>query len=280
MKQKGNLTFLFNIRLKRVLNMAMLVMLAVLMSGMFSSCNAEKKMAKKDLEMRLEIAIQRLTSILNDPLISIADMESELADIKSQNFDSPKVKKLQPKVVEVKNLIGQVESKLTKAKKQQIEEIKIRLSGLLYNQTMSADELERELNEIKALHIKDSDVQRLIAQVEERIKSMRDEMGSISTNSDLDRYFEEVISLAKSGNIERTNMKIKDILKFFTSSEADLLIIVYRENGKPVDYDKPTTIGAYLNYLKDQKVNHNTTYSIERDGTGKIKLVELLKNGR
>jgi len=280
MKQKGNLTFLFNMRLKRVLNMAMLVMLAVLMSGTLSSCNSEKKMAKKDLEMRLEIAKQRLTSILNDPLISIADMESELKDIKSQNFDSPKVKKLQPKVAEVKNLISQVENKLAKAKQQQIEEIKIRLTGLLYNQTMSADELERELNEIKALNINDKEVQRLIAQVEERIKTMRDGMGSISTNSDLDRYFQEVISLAKSGNIERTNMKIKDILKFFTSSEAPLLIIVYRENGKPIDYDKPTTIGAYLNYLKDQKVNHNTTYSIEREESGKIKLVELLKNGR
>jgi hypothetical protein len=280
MNQKGNRMFLFDASLKRILNMAMLIMLAALMSGTLSSCNSEKKMAKKDLETRLEIAKQRLLSILNDPLISIADMERELADIKSQNFDTPKVKKLQPKVAEVKDLIRQVENKLAKAKQQQIEEIKIRLNGLLYNQTMSADDLERELNEIKALNIKDSEVQRLIAQVEERIRTMREGMGSISTNSDLDRYFEEVISLAKSGNIERTNMKIKDILKFFTSSEADLLIIVYRENGVPIDYDKPTTIGAYLNYLKDQKVNHNTTYSIERDGAGKIKLVELLKKDR
>ena len=260
--------------------MAMLVMLVALMSGTLSSCNSEKKMAKKDLEMRLEIAKQRLTAILNDPFISIADMESELNEIKSQNFDTPKVKKLQSKVAEVKDLIRQVETKLAKAKKQQIEEVKIRLNGLLYNQTMSADDLERELNEIKALNIQDSEVQRLIAQVEERIAAMREGLGSISTNSDLDKYFEEVIRLSKTGNIEKTNMLIKDILKFFTSSEADLLIIVYRENGQPIDYDKPTTIGAYLNYLKDQKVNHNTTYTIERDTAGKIKLVELLKNGR
>jgi len=280
MKQKSNLSVFFTLRLKRILNVALLIMVAALMSGTLNSCNSEKKMAKKDLETRLEIAKQRLTAILNDPLISIADMERELTEIKSQNFDTPKVKKLQPKVAEVKDLIRQVENKLEKAKKQQIEEIKIRLNGLLYNQTMSADDLERELNEIKALNIKDAEVQRLIAQVEARIKEMRDGMGSISTNSDLDRYFNEVISLSKSGNIEKTNMKIKDILKFFTSSEAPLLIIVYRENGQPIDYDKPTTIGAYLNYLKDQKVNHNNTYSIERDSAGKIKLVELLKEGR
>jgi small-conductance mechanosensitive channel len=280
MKVKGNQSFLFNMSLKRILNMAMLVMLVALMSGTLSSCDSSKKMAKKDLEMRLEVAKQRLQAILDDPLISINDMENELRDIKSQNFDSPYIKKLQPKVAEVKDLIRQVENKLEKAKKQQIEEIKIRLNGLLYNQTMSADDLERELNEIKALNIKDAEVQRLIAQIEAKIKEMREGMGSISTNSDLDRYFDEVISLSKSGNIERTNMKIKDILKFFTNSEAPLLIIVYRENGVPIDYDKPTTIGAYLNYLKDQKVNHNTTYSIERDAAGKIKLVELLKNNR
>ena len=280
MKQQSNRTSLFNASLKRILNMAMLIMLVALISGTLSSCNSEKKMAKKDLEMRLEIAKQRLTAILNDPFISIADMERELTDIKSQNFDTPKVKKLQPKVAEVKNLIRQVENKLAKAKQQQIDEVKIRLNGLLYDQTMSADDLERELNEIKLLNIQDPEVQRLIEQVEERIKTMREGLGSISTNSDLDNYFEEVIRLAKTGNIEKTNMLIKDILKFFTSSEADLLIIVYRENGEPLDYDKPTTIGAYLNYLKDQKVNHNTTYSIERDTVGKIKLVELLKNGR
>jgi len=276
MDQKSNLSF----RLKRILNMAVLVMLAALMSGTLNSCNSEKKMAQRDLETRLEIAKQRLTAILNDPLISINDMERELADIKSQNFDSPKVKKLQPKVAEVKDLIGQVENKLAKAKQQQIEEIKIRLNGLLYNQTMSADDLERELNEIKSLNIKDNEVQSLIKQVEDRINAMRESMGSISSNADLDRYFDEVIALSKSGNIERTNMKIKDILKFFTGSDADLLIIVYREDEQPIDYDKPTTIGAYLNYLKDQKVNLNTTYSIERDELGKIKLVELLKNGR
>jgi len=280
MKQKGNQALLFSGGLKRILNMTMLIMLAALMSGTLSSCNSQKKMAKKDLETRLEIAKQRLTTILNDPLASVAYMESELADIKSQDFDNPYVKKLQKKVLEVKSLIRQAETKLAKAKQQQIDEIKIRLYGLLNNQTMSADDLERELNEIKALNIQDSEVQRLIAQVEARIKEMREGMGSISTNSDLDRYFEEVIRLSKSGNIERTNMLIKDILKFFTGPEADLLIIVYRENGKPIDYDKPTTINAYLNYLKDQKVNHNTTYSIERDTAGKIKLVELLKNGR
>lgn len=234
-------------------------------------------MAKKELENRLEIAKQRLTAILDSETMSIDEMESELNEIKSWNLDTPKVRKLEPQINEVKGLMRQVDEKIAKAKKQQIEEVKIRLYGLLNNQTMGADDLERELNEIKALNIKDAEVNKLIKQVEDRIKELRDDGGIIATNEDLDAYFNQVVALAKTGNVETTNMKIKDILKFFTSPEAPLLIIVYKD-ADITDYDKPTTIGAYLNYLKDQKTNVNKTYSIERDNYGKIKLVELLKN--
>lgn len=277
MKLKSNQTVSFGARLKNIVNMTVLLSMIAIMSGTLTSCNSEKKMAKKELENRLEVAKQRLTAILQDQTISIEDMERELTEIKSWNLDTPKVKKLQPKVAEVKELMRQVEDKLNRAKKMQIEEVKIRLQGLLDNQTMGPDDLERELNAIKAMNINDSDVKRLIQQVEDRIKKMREAAGNISGNSDLDAYFNQVIQLAKSGNIELTNMKIRDILRFFTGPEADLLIIIYKD-GDIVDYDKPTTIGAYLNYLKDHKINSNTTYSIEWDNNGKIKLVELIKN--
>ncbi|MDR0363782.1 MAG: hypothetical protein LBH92_01995 [Bacteroidales bacterium] len=276
MKKQENV-FVLNHKLRKALNMAAILALAVFMSGSLTSCNGSKKMAKKELENRVEVAKQRLTAILDSETISIEDMEHELNEIKSWNFDTPKVRKLQPQIDEVKELMKQVDQKIGKVKKQQIEEVKIRLYGLLNNKTMGADDLERELNEIKALNIKDSEVNKLIKQVEDRIKELREDGGIIATNADMDAYFNQVVALAKTGNVETTNMKIKDILKFFTSPDAPLLIIVYKDNDI-VDYDKPTTIGTYLNYLKDQKTNNNTTHSIERDNYGKIKLVELLKN--
>lgn len=275
--KKQERAFSLNPKLRKIGNLAAILLAVVVMSGSLTSCNAEKKMAKKELENRLEIAKQRLTAILDSETMSIDEMESELNEIKSWNLDTPKVRKLEPQINEVKGLMRQVDEKIAKAKKQQIEEVKIRLYGLLNNQTMGADDLERELNEIKALNIKDAEVNKLIKQVEDRIKELRDDGGIIATNEDLDAYFNQVVALAKTGNVETTNMKIKDILKFFTSPEAPLLIIVYKD-ADITDYDKPTTIGAYLNYLKDQKTNVNKTYSIERDNYGKIKLVELLKN--
>ena len=46
--------------------------------------------------------------------------------------------------------------------------------------------------------------------------------------------------------------------------------------GEP-DYDEPTKIGKYLNYLKDQKKNLNKVYNTEKDNNGKIKLLELIR---
>ena len=43
------------------------------------------------------------------------------------------------------------------------------------------------------------------------------------------------------------------------------------------DYDKPTTIKKYLDYLKDQKKSPNAVEHLEFDDAGKIKEVTLIK---
>jgi len=54
------------------------------------------------------------------------------------------------------------------------------------------------------------------------------------------------------------------------------LIIISKENNI-VDYDRPTTIKDYLNYLKDTKNNINKVEKISYDNNGKIREMELLK---
>jgi hypothetical protein len=44
-----------------------------------------------------------------------------------------------------------------------------------------------------------------------------------------------------------------------------------------VDYEKPTTIRYYLEFLKDQKGNRNNIESFKLDDNGKIKELELIK---
>jgi hypothetical protein len=71
-------------------------------------------------------------------------------------------------------------------------------------------------------------------------------------------------------------MFINDALGLFNSPDAPVLIIISK-TGDIVDYDRPTTIKNYLNYLKDTKNNINKVEKIVYDDNGKIKELELLK---
>jgi len=72
-------------------------------------------------------------------------------------------------------------------------------------------------------------------------------------------------------------MFINDALKLFASPDSPVLVIISKAGGT-VDYDRPTTILNYLNYLKDTKNNINTIENIKYNGSGKITELELMKN--
>jgi hypothetical protein len=62
----------------------------------------------------------------------------------------------------------------------------------------------------------------------------------------------------------------------FSSSETPVLIVIHEAAGQK-DYDRPTTIRNYLNYLKDQKKQADKIGELKFDGSGKITEVELVK---
>jgi len=89
----------------------------------------------------------------------------------------------------------------------------------------------------------------------------------------LERYFS---SISGSGNTTAANNSINEALAMFSSPETPVLIII-SQSGEQKDYDRPTTIREYLNYLKDQQKNANKIEKLEFDGSGKITTVELTK---
>ena len=90
----------------------------------------------------------------------------------------------------------------------------------------------------------------------------------------LSQYFD---AIANSGNVASANSSINEALTMFASPETPVLIVISESNGQK-DYDRPTTIKDYLNYLKDQKKNINQVSNLQFDSTGKISEVELRKN--
>lgn len=89
----------------------------------------------------------------------------------------------------------------------------------------------------------------------------------------LENYFSSVVG---SSNVDSANRSIQDILGMFSNSEVPVLIVIHEEKGLK-DYDEPTTIKRYLEYLKDTKKNPNYIIDVRLDANGKVSELELKK---
>jgi len=89
----------------------------------------------------------------------------------------------------------------------------------------------------------------------------------------LTQYFDAISNAANSTS---ANNSISEALALFASPETPVLIVI-SESGGAKDYDRPTTIRNYLNYLKDQKKNMNKISNLQFDASGKITELELKK---
>jgi hypothetical protein len=157
------------------------------------------------------------------------------------------------------------------------------------NTTMTLADKEARVNEIKGKNFNDPEIDELIRQAEEKLAKERTELNKKEmeakrkqeevkmrkemTTITLSDYFN---SIANAGSTSEANMFINDALGLFNSPDTPVLIIISK-SGDINDYDRPTTIKNYLNYLKDTKNNINKVDKITYDNNGKIKELELLK---
>ena len=157
------------------------------------------------------------------------------------------------------------------------------------NTAMSLAEKEALVRDIKNKNFNDPEIDELIRQAEDKLAMERSElnkkemeykkqqeetnMRKETTGTTLSDYFS---SIAHASSTSEANMFINDALGLFSSPDAPVLIII-SQSGGVVDYDRPTTIKNYLNYLKDTRNNINKVEKITYDDKGKIKELELLK---
>jgi len=159
------------------------------------------------------------------------------------------------------------------------------------NSGLTLTEKESRLQVIKDMGIEDAEVQELIVRVEDKLKREREAMEAKERAEELAREREERLKqeesapkglgeyfnlIANSSNLATANRHIGEAMQLFASEETPVLIIISR-SGDIVDYDRPTTIKKYLDYLKDQKVNRNAIENVVYDANGKITELELIK---
>ncbi len=181
-----------------------------------------------------------------------------------------------------KKLAKEAAAKEAEAKAIQVEKAKAELNKLLDdNNGMSLEEKERVLNRIKSMNLNDAEVNALIRQVENKLAAERaaaqeaedNKAVDVDTEQRLNQYFD---AIAGSGSIAGANRNINEALGLFSSPDA-LVLIIISKSGNVKDYDKPTTIKKYLEYLKDQNKNINAIDKVVYDNQGKISELELIK---
>ena len=130
------------------------------------------------------------------------------------------------------------------------------------------------------MNLNDPEVDALIRQVEARLAAERAAMEeetrgteSVEAEQRLNQYFD---AIANAGSLTAANRNINEALSLFSTPDALVLIIISKSGGQK-DYDRPTSIKKYLEYLKDQKKNINAIDKIVYDSQGKIRELELIK---
>jgi hypothetical protein len=108
----------------------------------------------------------------------------------------------------------------------------------------------------------------------EPVQEPRSESSEVSSSSQIK---ESMTEIGKASSFGLANQSIEETLLQFSSPDVPVLVIIY-ENGSEVEYDEPTTIEKYLNYLKDTKNKPGSVAEIVRDEAGKIKELVLRKN--
>lgn len=176
------------------------------------------------------------------------------------------------------------------AKADRIAEARASLLAIINdNGSMTLEEKERELARIKDMNIDDAEIQDLIARAEAIVAREREAADRVAeatgerdvaekedANAKLSNIFSQVASSRSNSD---ANFRIREALGMFASAQSPVLIIISQE-GSQVDYDEPTTIQKYLEYLKDTNSQPAAIDELVFDANGKIKEVVLIKNYR
>jgi Tfp pilus assembly protein PilX len=163
------------------------------------------------------------------------------------------------------------------------------LTAILDDETVwTLEEKENRVQTIKDWNLQNAEVDDLLFQVE---KKLARERAQAAQKAEEERLAAEAAakakepknvleksfaSIASAASTTQANRIINETLPMFASNTVPVLIIISQAGGFN-DYDRPTTIEDYLNYIKDQKVNRNKVSELVFDDAGKITEVVLIK---
>jgi uncharacterized protein YneR len=170
--------------------------------------------------------------------------------------------------------------------KSKVEQAVNDLNAILDDETLwTLEEKEARVKTIKDWNLQNAEVDDLLSQVEkklarERAQKEEEERRAAEereTAKAMDAILNESFTgITRASSVSQANRTINETLGLFESPNVPVLIIISQNQGD-YDYDRPTTIEKYLNYLKDQKKLSEKIHEIKYNSNGKIKELELIK---
>ena len=154
--------------------------------------------------------------------------------------------------------------------------------------TWTLEEKEHRVQTIKDWNLQNAEVDDLLFQVEKKLareraqaeqkalEELRAAEEAAKAKEPKNMLEKNFAGIANASSVTQANRIINETLQMFSSNSVPVLIIISQAGGFN-DYDRPTTIENYLNYVKDQKVNRNQVYNLKFNDDGKITEVELIK---
>jgi len=160
------------------------------------------------------------------------------------------------------------------------------LNAILDDETLwSLEEKEARVQTIKDWNLQNAEVDDLLYQVEKKLareRAQKDEEERRAAEEREKANAADVVlgrnfnSIANASSVSQANRVINETLGMFESPNTPVLIII-KQNAGFNDYDRPTTIEKYLNYVKDQKKATEKVHEIKYNNNGKINEIELIK---
>ena len=160
------------------------------------------------------------------------------------------------------------------------------LNAILDDETLwSLEEKEARVQTIKDWNLQNSEIDDLLFQVEKKLARERAQKEEEDRRAAEEREKANAIDavlgrsftgIARANSVSQANSLINEAGERFESPNVPVLIIIKQNSGFN-DYDRPTTIEKYLNYVKDQKKATEKVYNIKYNANGKINELELIK---
>ena len=178
----------------------------------------------------------------------------------------------------------------------QIKEATAILEGIIADDTLdNIDKNYKDLDRVKAMNLEDPGVLNLVIKAQEKLAADKEayailleeqrieaealraeEAARMKIENDKNTLNQHFAALTGEKDYDKANTIITNTLPMFANDDVPVLVIIAEENGVK-DYDKPTTIKKYMEYLKDRKAYKAEVDTVVYDENGKIKELELRK---